>query len=46
MTLFFALYTYGDSTDTSIEPFDNKLTLAFGYFLFGLFHVANITVIL
>ena len=39
MTLFFALYTYGDS-------FDNKLTLAFGYFLFGLFHVANITVIL
>lgn len=46
MTLFFALYTIGDSTDTLISPFDNNLTVITGYILFGTFHVANITIMI
>ena len=46
MTLFFALYTIGDSTDTLIEKYDNKLTVLFGYLLFGIFHIANITIMI
>lgn len=46
MTLFFALYTIGDSTDTLIEPYKNELTVAIGYLLFGLFHIANITIMI
>lgn len=46
MTLFFALYTIGDSTDTLIYPFDNNLTVCIGYLLFGTFHIANITIMI
>lgn len=46
MTLFFALYTIGDSTDTLIKPFDNNLTVCIGYLLFGTFHIANITIMI
>lgn len=46
MTLFFALYTIGDSTDTLISPFENNLTVSIGYLLFGFFHIANITIMI
>jgi hypothetical protein len=46
MTLFFALYTIGDSTDTLIDQYENQLTVLFGYFLFGTFHIANITILI
>jgi hypothetical protein len=46
MTLFFALYTFGYSGDTSIEPFQNNLTFLVGCALFGIFHIANITIMI
>jgi hypothetical protein len=46
MTLFFALYTIGDSTDTMLKPFKNSLTVNIGYLLFGAFHIANITIMI
>lgn len=46
MTLFFALYTIGDSKDTLITPFNNDLTVGVGYILFCLFHIANITIMI
>lgn len=46
MTLFFALYTIGDSTDTQLDPYQNKLTVNIGYLLFGIFHIANITIMI
>ena len=46
MTLFFALYTIGDSTDTLIRPFKNSFTETIGYLLFGTFHVVNITIMI
>ena len=46
MTLFFALYTIGDSTDTLLNPFKNTLTVNIGYLLFGTFHIANITIMI
>ena len=50
MTLFFALYTIGDSKDTLIDknPYNHKydLTVGVGYLLFCLFHIANITIMI
>ena len=46
MTLFFALYTFGSSSDAMIFPFKNYLTEIVGYILFGTFHVANITIMI
>jgi hypothetical protein len=46
MTLFFALYTIGDSADTLLKPFNNSLTVNIGYLLFGAFHIANITIMI
>ena len=44
--MFFALYTLGESDDVMIEPFRNQLTTNFGYVLFGMFHISNITILL
>ncbi len=46
MTLFFALYTFGSSSDAMLFPFKNYLTEIVGYILFGTFHVANITIMI
>ena len=46
MTLFFALYTIGDSQDTLLQTFKNSLTVNIGYILFGTFHIANITIMI
>lgn len=46
MTLFFALYTIGDSKDTLIGSYDNDLTVGVGYLLFCFFHIANITIMI
>lgn len=46
MTLFFALYTIGDSTDPLIDGYSNLLTVPLGYLLFALFHVFNITIMI
>ncbi len=46
LTLFFALYTFGSSEDTSILPFQNDLTVVIGYGIFGIFHIANITIMI
>jgi transient receptor potential cation channel subfamily C protein 4 len=46
MTLFFALYTIGETTDTIIDGYSNFTTVTFGYFLFATFHVANITIMI
>ena len=46
MTLFFALYTIGDSTDPLIKPFKNNFIEMVGYLLFGTFHIANITIMI
>lgn len=44
--MFFALYALGESDDVVIAPFNNNLTPNFGYVLFGMFHITNITVLL
>jgi uncharacterized membrane protein len=46
MTLFFALYIIGESTDTQLSPYQNTLTVNIGYLLFGTFHIANITIMI
>ncbi len=46
MTLFFALYTFGSSSDAMLHPFKNDLTEIVGYILFGTFHIANITIMI
>ena len=46
ITMFFALYTLGESDDAEIRPFINQLTPFFGYILFGMFHIANITILI
>jgi uncharacterized membrane protein len=46
VTMFFALYTLGEADDVVIEPFQNKLTPNFGYILFGIYHITNITILL
>ena len=43
--MFFALYALGESDEYNIEPFQNELTPIFGFFLFGFFHVSNITIL-
>jgi uncharacterized membrane protein len=45
-TLFFALYLIGSSHVVKIEPFENYITLVIGYVLYGLFHVATITILM
>lgn len=44
--MFFALYALGESDDVVIEPYNNNLTPNFGYVLFGMFHITNITILL
>ena len=44
--MFFALYTLGEQDDVLIEPFENQLTPNFGYVLFGMFHISNITILM
>ena len=46
ITMFFALYTLGEQDDVLIEPFENQLTPNFGYVLFGMFHISNITILM
>jgi hypothetical protein len=48
MTLFFALYTIGETTDAIIDHYSDQTitTQTFGYFLFAMFHVANITIMI
>ena len=44
--MFYALYTMGESDDVLVEPFHNSLTPNFGYILFGMFHISNITILI
>ena len=44
--MFFALYALGESDDVLIEPYNNQVTPNFGYILFGMFHISNITILL
>lgn len=44
--MFFSLYTLGESDDVLLEPFENQLTPNFGYVLFGMFHISNITILI
>ena len=45
-TLFFSTYLIGDSEAVSIAPFDNSLTLGFGYFLYATFQIGNVTILM
>lgn len=44
--MFWAIFLIGNGESVMIEPFHNQLTTIFGYFLFGSFHVVNITILL
>ncbi|CAF0714386.1 unnamed protein product [Brachionus calyciflorus] len=46
ITMFYSLYALGGSDDVLIEPFENSMTPKFGYALFGMFHVSNITILM
>lgn len=46
MTLFFALYTFGSSSDAMLRPYKNDITEVVGYILFATFHIANITIMI
>ncbi len=43
---FFGLYAEGEPDEVAIDPFQNGFTPVFGYLLFGLFHIANITILI
>jgi hypothetical protein len=45
-TLFFALYLIGDSKEGRVDPFNNQTTVTIGYFVFAMFHIANITILM
>lgn len=45
-TVFWAIFGLGDSQNVLLEPFNNNLTLYFGYFLYGIWHVLSIIVLL
>ena len=44
--MFFSIFLIGNYQAVLISPFSNNLTVIFGYIVFGLFHVSNITVLL
>lgn len=44
--MFFSIFLIGNYEAVLISPFSNNLTVIFGYIVFGLFHVSNITVLL
>ena len=45
-TMFWSIYLIGNSAVVEIDPFDNDLTLVFGYLIFGLYHIINITIMI
>ncbi len=45
-TLFFTIYLIGEANSILIEPFENSLTLGFGYLLYGMFQVGNVTILM
>ena len=46
ISTFFGLYAEGEPDEVVINPFQNDLTPVFGYMLFGLFHIINITILI
>lgn len=45
-TMFWSIFLIGNSEVVVIEPFENNLTLIFGYLMFALYHIINITVMI
>ena len=46
LTMFWSIFLIGNSNAVLLNPFQNKLTVIFGYLIFGLFHVTIITILL
>jgi hypothetical protein len=44
--MFWSIYLIGNSEVINIEPFKNDLMLVFGYLIFALYHVINITIMI
>ena len=45
-TVFWSVFGLGDGASVKLDPFENSLTEAFGYVLYGAFHIASIIVLL
>ena len=45
-SIFWAIFGLGSGTNVLINPFNNPLTVFFGFMLYGAFHIASIIVLL
>jgi hypothetical protein len=42
--MFWSIFFIGNNQAARIDPFDNQLTLLFGYLIIGMFNITSITI--
>ena len=45
-SLFWALFGLGDVNAVNLAPFNSTLTVVFGYFLYGSYHIISIIILI